>query len=167
MFLHKHIRFPIAVCDTPVEIVLDMIPLTILTFLFVVVAVSNDTKSANAFSVYCWPPQTPWWRHQMETFSSLLAICAGNSPVPGEFHTQRPVTRGFVVSLICRINGWVNNSEAGDLRRHRAHYDVTVMTRFMTPARCTLSVISIIFLDIEGAYIQVVHFSIAFNMKWS
>ena len=25
-----------------------------------------------------------WWRHQMETFSALLAICAGNSPVPGE-----------------------------------------------------------------------------------
>ena len=31
-------------------------------------------------------------------------------------------------SLICiRINGWVNNGQAGDLRRHRAHYDVTVM----------------------------------------
>ena len=25
------------------------------------------------------------------------------------------------------IKGWVNNREAGDLRRHRAHYDVTVM----------------------------------------
>ena len=33
----------------------------------------------------------------METFSALLAICAGNSPVPGEFPTQRPVTRGFDV----------------------------------------------------------------------
>ena len=32
---------------------------------------------------------------QMETFSALLAICAGNSPVPGEFLAQRPVTRGF------------------------------------------------------------------------
>ena len=31
----------------------------------------------------------------METFSALLAICAGNSPVPGEFPTQRPVTRSF------------------------------------------------------------------------
>ena len=38
-----------------------------------------------------------WWRHQMETFSALLAICAGNSPVPGEFPTQRPVTRSFDV----------------------------------------------------------------------
>ena len=39
----------------------------------------------------------PWWRHQMETFSTLLAICAGNSPVTGEFPTQRPVTRSFDV----------------------------------------------------------------------
>ena len=36
-----------------------------------------------------------WWRHQMETFPALLAICAGNSPVTGEFPTQRPVTRSF------------------------------------------------------------------------
>ena len=40
---------------------------------------------------------TPWWRHQMETFSALLAICAGNSPVTGELPTQRPVTRSFDV----------------------------------------------------------------------
>ena len=32
-----------------------------------------------------------WWCHQMETFSALLAICAGNSPVTGEFSLQRPV----------------------------------------------------------------------------
>ena len=49
----------------------------------------------------------------------------GNSPVPGEFIAQRPVTRSFDVSLICAwIHGWVNNREAGDLWRHRAHYDV-------------------------------------------
>ena len=29
-----------------------------------------------------------WWRHQMETFSTLLAICAGNSQVTGEFPAQ-------------------------------------------------------------------------------
>ena len=33
----------------------------------------------------------------METFSALLAICAENSPVPGEFPAQRPVTRRFDV----------------------------------------------------------------------
>ena len=36
-----------------------------------------------------------WWRHQMELFSALLALCAGNSPVIGEFPSQRPVTRSF------------------------------------------------------------------------
>ena len=65
----------------------------------------------------------------METFSALLAICAGNSSVPGEFPTQRPVTRSFDVFVDLRlwINGWVNNREAGDLSRYRAHYDVTVI----------------------------------------
>ena len=58
----------------------------------------------------------------METFSALLAICAGNSPVPGEFPTQRPVTRSFDVFFDLRPNG-----EAGDLRRYRVHYDVIVM----------------------------------------
>ena len=50
----------------------------------------------------------------METFSELLALCVGNSPVTGEFHSQRPVT------LIC---AWTNScaGDAGDLRCHRAH----------------------------------------------
>ena len=49
-----------------------------------------------------------WWRHQMETFSALLVICAGNSPVSGEFPAQRPVTRSFDVFLdLCPINDWV------------------------------------------------------------
>ena len=45
-----------------------------------------------------------WWRHQMETFSSLLAICAGNSPVPGEFPAQRPVTWSFDIFFDLRLN---------------------------------------------------------------
>ena len=49
-----------------------------------------------------------WWRHQMETFSALLAICvgefAGNSQVPGEFPTQRPVTQSFDVLFDLRLN---------------------------------------------------------------
>ena len=45
-----------------------------------------------------------WWRHQTETFSALLAICAGNSPVPGQFPAQRPVTRSFDVFFDLRLN---------------------------------------------------------------
>ena len=43
------------------------------------------------------PVDSPWWRHQTETFSSLLALCAGNSLVTDEFPSQRPVTRSFDV----------------------------------------------------------------------
>ena len=54
-----------------------------------------------------------WWRHQMETFSALLAICAGNSPVPGEFPTQRPVTRSFDVYFDLRPNKWLSKESWG------------------------------------------------------
>ena len=64
----------------------------------------------------------------METFSALLALFVGNSPVSGEFPRTRPVTRSLDAFFDLRLNGWVNNSEAGDLRRHRAHYDVIVMS---------------------------------------
>ena len=40
----------------------------------------------------------------METFSALLALCAGNSPVTGEFHAQRPVTRSFDAIFDLRLN---------------------------------------------------------------
>ena len=64
----------------------------------------------------------------METFSALLAICARNSLIPGEFPAQRTVTRSFDVFFDLRLNKWLsNNREAGDLRRYRAHYDVTLM----------------------------------------
>ena len=67
------------------------------------------------------------WRHQMETFSALLAICAGNSPVTGEFPTQRPVTRSFDVYFdLCpneRLSkqswGWWFETLSRSLWRHR------------------------------------------------
>ena len=40
----------------------------------------------------------------METFSALLAFCAGNSPVFGEFPSQKLVTRGFYVFFDLRLN---------------------------------------------------------------
>ena len=45
-----------------------------------------------------------WWHHQMETFSALLALCAGNSLVTGEFPSQRPVTWSFDVFFDLRLN---------------------------------------------------------------
>ena len=49
-----------------------------------------------------------WWLHQIETFSALLAICAGNSSVIGEFPAQRPVVRSFDVSFDLLPNKWVS-----------------------------------------------------------
>ena len=64
----------------------------------------------------------------METFPTLLAFCAGNSPVTGEFPAQRPVTRSFDVFFgLCLNKRLINTRETGDLRRHGSHYDVTVM----------------------------------------
>ena len=48
----------------------------------------------------------------METFSALLAICAGNSPVPGEFPAQRPVTRSFDVFFDLRLNKRLNKQSS-------------------------------------------------------
>ena len=48
--------------------------------------------------------KSPWWRHQMETFYALLAICAGNSLVISEFPAQRLVTRSLDVFFDLRLN---------------------------------------------------------------
>ena len=66
-------------------------------------------------TILCQPQcfKYSWWRHQMETFSALLAICAGNSPVLGEFPTQRPVTRSFDVFFDLRLNKWFSKQPWG------------------------------------------------------
>ena len=60
----------------------------------------------------------------MEMFSALLSLSEGNSPVTGEFPSQRPVTRSFDVFFDLRLS---KPSRRRDLRRHRILYDVTVM----------------------------------------
>ena len=64
------------------------------------------------------------WKHFPRNWPFVLRIQRSpvNSPHKGLWRG------GLMFSLICtRINDWVNNGEAGDLRRHRAHYDVIVM----------------------------------------
>ena len=68
------------------------------------------------------------WRHQMDTFSALLALCAGKSRSPVNSPHKGQWRRALIFFLVCAwINGWANNCKAGDLRRHRANYDVTVV----------------------------------------
>ena len=62
-------------------------------------------------------------------FSALPVLYDGNPPVTGAFPSHKGRWHGSLMfSLICAwTNGWANIRDAGDLRRHRAHYDVTVM----------------------------------------
>ena len=53
-------------------------------------------------------PNRSWWRHQTEIFSALLAFCAGNSPVNGEFPAQRPVTQSFDLFFDLHTNKWLS-----------------------------------------------------------
>ena len=76
----------------------------------------------------------------METFSALLAICAGNSPVPGEFPTQRPVTRSFDVYFDLCPNKWMSKQSWGwwfetlscSLWRHRNGTLTQVFSNYWT-----------------------------------
>ena len=84
----------------------------------------SDTKEikglqmilAQSMPMYCWygnVKRVSWWRHQMKTFSALLALCAGNSPVPGAFSAQRPVTRSFDVLFDMRLDKQLSKQSRG------------------------------------------------------
>ena len=67
-----------------------------------------------------------WWRHQMEKFSAILAICAGNLPAIDEFPSRRPVTRSFDVFYDLHLHerlskqswGWWFETSSRPLCRH-------------------------------------------------
>ena len=86
---------------------------------------SQKKKHDITETVWRTPPLADtWWRHQMETFRCCWPFVRGihrspvNSPYKGQWR------RALMFSLMCTR---INNGEAGDLRRHHAHYDVTVM----------------------------------------
>ena len=91
---------------------------------------TGDQWNPHTKGQQCEKRSSSWWRQQMQTFSALLDICPGNLPVPVNSPHKGQWRATFMFSLMCAwINRWVNNREAGDLRRHRAHYDVIVMSR--------------------------------------
>ena len=88
-----------------------------------------------------------WWRHQMETFSALLALCAGNSLVTGDFPSQRPVTRSFDVFFDLRLNkrlskqswGWWFETPPLPLWRHcNEHCSYSTVRKYSKPYLRTL-----------------------------
>ena len=80
----------------------------------------------------------PWWRHQMKLFSALLALCAGISPVTGEFPSQGPVTRTFDAFCDLHLNKqlskqsrrWWLDTPSCSLWRHRNGYPLFISVYF-------------------------------------
>ena len=74
------------------------------------------------------------WKH----FPRYWPFVRGSDRSPVN-STHKDQWRGALIfSLICAwLNGWVNNREAGDLRHHRAHYDVTVMVKKESYSSCS------------------------------
>ena len=84
-------------------------------------------------------PTSAWWRRQMETFSMLLALCAGNSPVTGEILSQRPMTRSFDAFFDLSLNkrlskqsrrGWLEMASRSLWRHCNDTKNSTLVWRF-------------------------------------
>ena len=95
------------------ELRLDLLLMNILLWLYLTNEATQleitgcyltDSKQFQWFNCLWINDAISWWRPQIETFSALLALCAGNAPVTGEFPSQRPVTRGFDIFLDLRLN---------------------------------------------------------------
>ena len=139
-------------------------------------------------ALWSWSHEThhhngSWWRHQMETFSALLAICAGNSPVPGELPAQRPVTRSFDAFFDLRPNkrlskhsrGWWFETPSRPLWRHcnvksasstsRTHVSLDLRVLNSSPPPDKLSSISQITFSNEFSWMK--NFVFRFKFHWS
>ena len=95
----------------------------------------------------------------------VTGLCAGNSPVTGEFPPPPPPPQGqwrgaLMFSLICAwTDDWVNNRNAGDLRRHGAHYNVTIMYEIYQYCIIVMSYIGINTAILIGCWCY-------FNLTW-
>ena len=90
-----------------------------------------------------------WWRDEMEASSALLALCAGNSPVTGEFPAQRQVTRSFDVFFDLRQNKRLSKQSRcwwfeTPLRLLWCHCNVALMCFYLqTTVNCLLLVCTV------------------------
>ena len=110
------------------------------------------------------PNDNPWWRHQMETFSALLALCAGKSPLTGEFPAQRPVSRCFDVFFDLRLNkplskhswGWWFETSSRSFWRHCNTVVPPVASRLIAWQ-----------LSVFNVYRDMVHHCLLVSFSWS
>ena len=104
--------------------------------MFIIVMVSRRRVASPVYSDFT---HLTWWRHKLETFPRHWPFVRDihrspiNSPHKGQW-------RGALMfPLICVWhNSWLNNGDVGDLRCHRAHYDVTILSIVLQRAtKCT------------------------------
>ena len=104
--------------------------------------VSTQQRVSSKRSMMSWYDH-PWRRHQMETFSALLALCVGNSLVTGEL--QRPVTRNFDgVFFYLRLNKRLSKQSrrrwfetpSWSLWRHYNVYSPQVLQKYLAGGFC-------------------------------
>ena len=76
----------------------------------------------------------------METFSALLVLGEGNSPVTGEFPSQRPMTQSFDVFFHLRLNKWFSKESRRRLFETPSRYDVTEMNLPVSPEGLSLHI---------------------------
>ena len=89
-----------------------------------------------------------WWRHQMEAFLRYWPFVRGINRSPVNSRQKGQWRGALMFSLICaRTNTWANHRDAGDLRRHCFHYDVTVMNWSLSSTRKEFNYLH----DINGA----------------
>ena len=135
------LRYNLMICIICSPMLLAWLVSYVVSHMYIELYMSIKTLNMNLMTVAWFIRQVIiviviWWRHQMETFPRYWPFVRRihrspvNSPHKGQW-------RGALMfSLICTwINGWVNNGDAGDLRRHHTHYDVIVM-RTWTKAIC-------------------------------
>ena len=106
-------------------------------YVYIYIYIYHSTDCSTAGWTTIQKNRKTWRRHQMETFSMLLALCAGNSPATGEFLSQSPVTWSFDAFFDLRLNkglrkqswgGWYE-TPARSLWRHcnvQKFHDLTV-----------------------------------------
>ena len=80
------------------------------------------------FVLYQYHLDIAWWRHQWKHFPCYWPFVRGIHRLPVNSGHKGQWRGALMFPLICAwISVWVNNRETGDLRRHRSHYDVTIM----------------------------------------
>ena len=104
------------------------------------------------------------WKHIPRYWPFVRGIHRSpvNSPHKGQW-------RGALMfSLICaRINSWVNNGEAGDLRRHRGHYDVIVIIYDCVAYLQSFNTLSLGYTTVRELLSRLLHVSMASHIFYN